>query len=514
MTTAARLLCAFVILGAMTGSVECQEAARSALPYRIQVVDADTGRGVPLVELATVHGIVHVTDSAGLIAFDEPGLMDADVFFFVTSHGYQYPKDGFGNAGLRLHPTRGGSASVRLPRTNLAQRIARLTGQGIYRDSLLLGERAPLAQPLLAGGVLGQDSVQTALYHGRIYWFWGDTSRASYPLGNFAMSGATSELPPGRGGHGLPPSRGVDFTYFTGPDGFSRGLCPIEGQPGPVWCDGMTTLIGRDGKEALYCRFARMKSLGEMYEQGLARFDDQRQVFVPLKRFALDAALVLHGQPVRVSDAAGDFWYFADPFPLVRCRADEHSLADPAQYEAYTCLEPGARWDPAHPRLERRDGKLVYGWKRDTAAVRPAEEQELVAHGLATREELACALFDARTKTPVRAHSGSVAWNEHRHAWVLIAQELGGSSLAGEVWYAEAPSLVGPWRAATKIVTHDDYSFYNVAQHPFFDEDGGRVIYFEGTYSREFSGTKRPTPRYDYNQILYALDVDDPRLHP
>lgn len=27
-----------------------------------------------------------------------------------------------------------------------------------------------------------------------------------------------------------------------------------------------------------------------------------------------------------------------------------------------------------------------------------------------------------------------------------------------------------------------------------------------------FSGTKTPTPRYDYNQIMYSLDLADPRL--
>ena len=49
-------------------------------------------------------------------------------------------------------------------------------------------------------------------------------------------------------------------------------------------------------------------------------------------------------------------------------------------------------------------------------------------------------------------------------------------------------------------------------QHPFFDQDGGRVIYFEGTYTNTFSGNPMPTPRYEYNQIMYRLDLSDPRL--
>ena len=39
------------------------------------------------------------------------------------------------------------------------------------------------------------------------------------------------------------------------------------------------------------------------------------------------------------------------------------------------------------------------------------------------------------------------------------------------------------------------------------------MIYFEGTYATTFS---RPdadaTPRYDYNQVMYRLDLSDPRL--
>ncbi|MEZ6059257.1 MAG: hypothetical protein R3C19_02735 [Planctomycetaceae bacterium] len=39
---------------------------------RIRVIDESTGRGVPLVELKTVNDIRYVTDSAGVVAFDEP----------------------------------------------------------------------------------------------------------------------------------------------------------------------------------------------------------------------------------------------------------------------------------------------------------------------------------------------------------------------------------------------------------------------------------------------------------
>ena len=109
-------------------------------------------------------------------------------------------------------------------------------------------------------------------------------------------------------------------------------------------------------------------------------------------------------------------------------------------------------------------------------------------------------------------HGGSVNWNAFRKRWILVAVQQGGTSFLGEVWYAEADSPTGPWGKATKIVTHDRYSFYNPVQRPFFDQDGGRLIYFEGTYAQTFSGNPDATPWYDYNQIMYRLDLSEPRL--
>jgi hypothetical protein len=62
-----------------------------------------------------------------------------------------------------------------------------------------------------------------------------------------------------------------------------------------------------------------------------------------------------------------------------------------------------------------------------------------------------------------------------------------------------------------KVATHDKYSFYNPMIHRI-TEGGGASILFEGTYTAAFSGNPSPTPRYDYNQVLYRLDLDDPRL--
>jgi len=176
-------------------------------PFEIQVVDQATGRGVPLVELRTVNQIRYVTDSAGRVAFFEPGLMGTRVFFHVRSHGYEFAKDGFGMRGRALDVRPGGRAVLKIKRINIAERLYRITGGGIYRDSVLLGRDAGIKQPLLNAKVLGQDSVQAVVYRGKVHWLWGDTNRPGYPLGNFHMPGATSKLP---GAGGLDPAVGVD----------------------------------------------------------------------------------------------------------------------------------------------------------------------------------------------------------------------------------------------------------------------------------------------------------------
>src|SRR6478672_11011140 len=96
-------------------------SADPAGPFGIEVVDEATGRGVPLVELTTTSGVTYVTDSAGLVAFDEPGLMKERVFFQVKSHGYEFAADGFDMRGVALDVKAGGSAQLKIKRLNIAQ---------------------------------------------------------------------------------------------------------------------------------------------------------------------------------------------------------------------------------------------------------------------------------------------------------------------------------------------------------------------------------------------------------
>jgi hypothetical protein len=63
-----------------------------------------------------------------------------------------------------------------------------------------------------------------------------------------------------------------------------------------------------------------------------------------------------------------------------------------------------------------------------------------------------------------------------------------------------------------KVLSHKNYSFYNPLLHAEFTPPDSPVLLFEGTYSETFADRPPPTPRYDYNQILYRIDLDDPKL--
>ena len=51
--------------------------------FKIKVIDEQTERGVPLVELKTTNDIRYYTDNNGIIAFYEAGLMEQKVYFYV-----------------------------------------------------------------------------------------------------------------------------------------------------------------------------------------------------------------------------------------------------------------------------------------------------------------------------------------------------------------------------------------------------------------------------------------------
>jgi hypothetical protein len=91
----------------------------------------------------------------------------------------------------------------------------------------------------------------------------------------------------------------------------------------------------------------------------------------------------------------------------------------------------------------------------------------------------------------------------------IFTQYHGKSSFLGELWYAEANSPLGPWNDARHVVMHAMYTFYNPLLHAEFTSPDSPVLFFEATYTKTFSATPDGTPRHDYNQVLYRLDLDE-----
>jgi len=145
--------------------------------------------------------------------------------------------------------------------------------------------------------------VLNAVYRGRIYWFWGDTNRPGYPLGNFHVPGATSRLP---SDGGLDPGVGVDLEYFVGPDGFARPTAPMPGQ-GPTWIGGLVALSdlsaarGREDqgelpRERLFASYSKIRPPMETYERGLVEFNPETNTFEKAATYPLDAPNYPTGQ--------------------------------------------------------------------------------------------------------------------------------------------------------------------------------------------------------------------------
>ena len=138
------------------------------------------------------------------------------MFFRVTSDGYinAFNLPGSPDAGVLLATRAGGQATVYLNRTQPAERLYRLTGGGLYRDTILVGGAAPVKEPLLSSaGVLGQDSLVAVAFGNRSFWLFGDTECPAGPRStdcqHYGMftTGATAPLMGPGGGAGREPGR-------------------------------------------------------------------------------------------------------------------------------------------------------------------------------------------------------------------------------------------------------------------------------------------------------------------
>ena len=432
-------------------------------PSRIEVVEKGSGWPVPLIELRTTNDVRFVTDNAGVIAFDLPEMMGHETWFNVFGHGYEVPADGFGSRGVRITPEAGKTFRVEVKRTNIAKRLGRATGAGIFAESQKLGKELDWHDQ----GLVGCDSVQNAVHRGKLFWAWGDTLLPQYPLGIYDTTSATTAVRPLASFE--PPLR-MRFDYFANDKGGPRGVAKMPGK-GPTWVSAYVSLPDQAGTPHLVGTYIKVRNHLEAYESGLCVWNDETAAFEQLRVLWTKSdsdpiqPAAPDGHPVFWKDEKGKEWVlFGNPFPALRCAAT---------FEAW---QDSAKWELSNPQPSLRA---------------------------------------AGTGKIVKPHSGSIAWNPWRKCWVTVFMESFGSpSVFGELWYAEADKPIGPWGPAVKVLTHDNYTFYNPRLHPEFTAADSPILIFEGTYTAEFSNHAAPTPRYNYNQMLYRLDLDDPALAP
>ncbi len=485
----------------MTTLFSCKETESSY--FKIRVVDQETKHGIPMVGLIPLSQEKYFTDSNGLIAFRELGLMNKKIFFEVSSEGYEYPMSLEGRRSVTLFTKPGDSVVIEMRRKNIAERLYRSTGLGIYKDSQLLKEDVPTENPVINAEVLGQDSNLASLYKNKIFWVWGDTFLPPHYKGNFSVAAATSLLP---NDGGLDPNLGINFKYFVNKDGKSKSMIKLK-KPGYTWFDWISTLKDKDGNEKLFAKYANVNAYFENYERGIAVFNDDKELFESYKNIPQWLGEIhTCNHPFKGIEDGKEFIYFTSVFDFEKVESEIEKVVSPEDYYAFTCLKEGTRLDLNDIHLDRDSkGKLIYDWKRNTDPVGIISQESLIASGQIDQHEAWLQLTDIVTGDLVKQISrGSIYWNSFRKKWILIS----GSK---DIWFSEADTPLGPWVYARKVAEHESF-LYNPTHHPFLDQNGGKDIFFEGTFTKFMSDEER-VPRYDYNQLFHKLSLDNTQVY-
>ena len=506
-------------------SAWCAASAYNQQPhhgyYRIKLVDVETGKGVPLVMLRTNNYVQMVSDSAGNIAFYEPGMMDTPVWFSVLTDGYElalnqgdnfYFYDAPYDSGVVLTPTADGSTIIYLSRKQVAQRLYRLTGAGLYRDSYLTNALedipATCKSPLLDAhsGVTGQDTVMTAVYKNKVIWMWGDTvcpiSARQNNCNSYGMYtvGATSpvltssttrtascskaQLPPDLHYYGVDSDKdtldnGTHFPHMSPMAAFP----PLNDN---TWIADLIVLNRGEVTESLYANYYKNPGDGESTANGttpitgICKWNDTSSSWFeigdiwPTNNF-LDGGHTI--QLLGPNERHDGYVYFNSGY---RVLAKEEYIIDYRSYEQF------------------KDGKWV----------KPSSNSDIGGTGNDSGVNIA-----------------SIEWNDYLQQYIMIAE-------GGIIRMGFSSNLTGPWNNLITVGTHSmsGTSCYNLIQLPHMDCDDSSVIHFACTYTSMWSDSihtpDKPstwtsclfglnnkvncapvTPRYEYNNLIYAVDL-------
>ena len=374
------------------------------------------------------------------IAFDEPGLMGRRVFFGVAAHGYEFAKDGFGIRGVVLEPKPGGSARLKIRRLNIAERLYRITGYGIYRD---LGPARPEAAGRRAAAQRRGDRPGRHPQRGL-------QGQALLVLRRHRPARLRpGQLRHGRG-HDRParearPGRRDRPQVLHRPGWLREAHGPDEGE-GVVWLFGLAVLPDESGRERMIAYFHRRRGLGPCWRRASSPITTPR-TSSRSSRMSRSGRPYSHRLPVPRPGPRGRVRQLHGPIPGPAGPGRLEELPGPRLVRGLHLPGPGTRYvDKDKARLERDgDGRLVWAWKRDTPPLGPKEQQGLIEAGKMRREESPFRLQDADGGKPIVLNNSSCFWNGYRKKYILIASEHLGATALGEVWYSEADRPEGPW---------------------------------------------------------------------
>lgn len=430
-------------------------AVAAAMPFRINVVDAECGWPVPLVQFTTLDGQVFVSDNAGVVGVDSPELFGRRVRFSVEGHGYDVPKDSAGEKAVVLDVRQGGKVVVKMNRSVLARRLGRIGGTGLFVESRKFGEHLDKVDQ----GEVGRDSVQCRQFGDRLFWLWGDTSMQHYAIGIFNTTAAYTKNP------AFPrdpkPPVYPPYDQIRDDKGKVRGVIKAQGS-GPIWVFGLIDLKDRAGRDHLGGAWSQIRGFCDAYKNGLCEWNAKEDSFdVTLQLMDKDNKVFPEffpdNNPVRWTDPRGKKWLlYGFPFP-------HHRIPD--SYEAWRDTNTWERVD----------------WSG--------------------REKVAKMADGSR----IESASGQMMWSSARKKWVGICQR---KLDFGSLVYMEADSPFGPWTGGRVVVRHENYTFYNPVIHLECGADAPYIL-FEATYTDAFVNNPNPTPRYNYTQMLYRLDFKD-----
>lgn len=335
-------------------------------------------------------------------------------------------------------------------------------------------------------------------------------------------------------------------------------MARLPSDPSIITIDSFMVLPDKNGNERLVAFYTLCEHAKMPVEQGLVIFDDEKEIFDEriVLRSSEDEPLsswdVPGGQALKYEEDGKKYYMFTkeypDFWPTLRIPATLEEAKVMENFEVFTPVKEGVTMEEIIDLLPRllslkvagydakeyegldeyfdmdQNGELIWSWKKNGLPASQDLESRFLECGLLDIDGARFQLKDSETLEDVKIYSGTIHWNDYLNEYILIGVGIGegrveddgliiGNCDLGTVWYAKAPSPVGPWTMAEKVLTHEDYNFFNPVHHPFFDNDDGAAIYFEGTYTAEHTASERAlkTPYYDYNQIMYRLELVDPR---